>query len=147
MYWGKPCTNSFQQTHDELWQMLSKNLQLDPLAKNPHEDQSKFQDISGRCRHPVTGMGSYHSKRSSVLGSWYSSPFPRSVHRPKPLFINVLCSRRLWRVCFKCMLSPPKTYQLFFVLPNACTGNTHTHTHTCLMALFQDYLGKPVPQR
>jgi len=23
----------------------------------------------------------------------------------------------------------------------------HTHTHTRLMALFQDYLGKPVPER
>ena len=25
--------------------------------------------------------------------------------------------------------------------------DTHTHTHTNLMDLFQDYLGKPVPER
>jgi len=25
--------------------------------------------------------------------------------------------------------------------------HTHTHTHTRLMALFQDYPGKPVPER
>jgi len=29
----------------------------------------------------------------------------------------------------------------------AMWGNTHTHTHTRLTALFRDYPGEPVPER